>query len=255
MRNIYITVCVMLLGALFASCEKSLPVYDHDECYLRFKYESSSDSLLNRSFVYTSAEVDTVWLDVQLMGNIDEERDRPFTLKQVKTGINDAVAGVQFVDLNDPGLVKDFYYIPKGEAERQVPIILRKTEAMDTVYFTLKVAFESNDEFGYGSKEYACKTISVSNQVSKPKGWDTEMNLNYYLGTYGKEKHKFMIRVPREKWDDDEMIWDDNYMTIWNDYISYDSNYCTYVVGIFKQELAKLTEPLYEENGDPVTFP
>ena len=95
MAKRYILAMLLVLCAVtgaMVSCEKALPVYINDECYLKFVYENDADSVVNFSFAYGEKQIDTVWLPVRIMG-FTVDCNRPVHLRQMETGTTDAVSG------------------------------------------------------------------------------------------------------------------------------------------------------------------
>lgn len=244
---------------LFASCEKDPEVYDNAECYLRFVYNEDrlSDSTVNYSFAYGADEVteDTVWFTVSIMG-FTSDSDRPFILEQVKTGGRDAMAGEHYVPFDDAALAAEFYYIPRGKTERKVPVVLKRDASLKTDDYILRVTIRANKHFARGSKEFIYKNITFADRLIQPDNWDRYCNSQYdqlIFGPWGENKHRFMIRVTGEKWDNDYIL------NTWKNYMESDPGYVTYMKNLLKTELAKYNEELGEEgplkdNGIPVSF-
>lgn len=233
---------------LFTSCEKDPSVYENEKCYLRFVYANAGDSTLGRSFAYGAEEQteDTVWLKVSIMG-FTSDRDRPFMLKQVKTGGQDAVAGTHYVDFNDARLAAEYYYVPKGETEREVPVVLKRDASLKTNDYTLRVTIEANEYFALGSKEYLYKTVTLADRLVKPDNWDRYVKSLYgqtILGTWGENKHKFIVRVTNEKWDDEYIL------NTWKYYLENDNGYIDYIKNLLKSELEKYNAD--PENNGPL---
>ena len=240
--------CLALAAMLWASCEKALPVYENKDCYLKFVYENDADSIVNYSFAYGNDLVDTVWLKVRIMG-YTADYDRPVQLRQVLTGKDDAPANERYVAFDDTQLVANYYKIPSGEIEAELPVVLKRAPESDTIEYVLKVAFQENDAFHIGSKENAYKKILISNQLVKPTQWDAYCS--YYLGEWGKRKHEFMIEVTGEKWDNEYVD------EVWTVYFQNDMNYCNYIRSLLVEALAEYEAEhgtMREEDGTPVSF-
>lgn len=238
---------LLFMASLFLwSCEKALPVYENKDCYIKFVYENAADSVVNYSFAYGNAMIDTVWLKVRIMG-FTADYDRPILLRQVLTGDNDAEPGELYVPFGD--LAADFYKIPSGAIEAELPVVLKRAPDTDTSDYILKIAFQENAAFQYGSKEASYKKIIISNQLVKPTNWDNDCS--YYLGEWGKRKHEFMIEVTGERWDDEYVD------GTWHDYVWNDSNYCNYIRNLLVEALEEYNAEygeLKEDNGTPVVF-
>lgn len=237
-----------LLGtaSLFTACEQELPVYSDPQSRLKFNYIYAQDTLTNKSFAYHNSPTDTVWVTVQLMG-FPADVDRIIPLKQVPVGEYDAVPGEHYVPFDDPELVSKYYYMPKGEVVREVPIVLKRSSSLETNDYNLRVTIGENEFFSPGAKESLYKRVVISGQLVKPKDWE-----DYFLGQYGRVKHRFMIDATGFKWDDDYVTNTFYY------YQKYDQNYCFYIVGLLSQALAEYEAEhgiLYEEDGTVVSFP
>ena len=72
MKKLYKSLFVLCMAFPFVSCEKDLPVYDYEECGLMFEYQYARDSTYSYSFAFGPSDVtvDTVELDVALLGNV-----------------------------------------------------------------------------------------------------------------------------------------------------------------------------------------
>lgn len=244
-----------IIAPLLVSCEEDLPVYNNKESGLKFIYKdvygntSRRDTLSNYSFAYDVIEVDTIWLKVQLLG-FPMDKDRRISLKQYSTGDNDAVAGEHFIPFDDADLVEKFYYIPKGETVRDIPVILKRAPSLKEANYTLRLIFELNEEFSFVDRDWNFKRIIIADQLIKPNKWDSYCK--YFLGNYGPVKHDFIIKNSGQKWDD-------KYVNeVWLNYFQKDQNYCFYFVGAMNEALAAYEKEhgkLYEEGNIPVTFP
>ena len=238
---------LLLATPLFMAYEADLPVYQNEECWLKFEYEHRSDTLTNKSFAYHENSTDTVWVLVRIMG-FPSEQDRIIPLKQVPTGNHDAISGEHYIPFDDAELLQKYYFIPKGEIEREIPIVLKRTPSLKEADYTLRLTFGTNESFSPGSKETIHKRIVIADQLIQPNSWQS-----YFLGIYGQEKHRFMIRTTGFKWDDEFM--DD----VWMYYMQYDQNYCFYLVGVLNKALSEYEAEhgrLYEADGvTPVDFP
>jgi hypothetical protein len=228
MNKTLIFIGMALVLALFTGCEEDLPKYSDSQGYLGFVYDNSADSILNYSFVYSGGkEMDTVWIEVQTVGFLSDQ-DRPYTVKQVTTGNNDAVAGTHFVSLDDPSITQ--YMVVKADSTTsRFPIITKRDESLSDTTFNLKLEIADNGTFKPGYKERRYKTVTITSMLSKPTQWNSYMD--YYFGQWGPVKHQFMIDVTGEKWDDDYIK-----------SIIYDYGYVSFLIN-------KLDRALAEENA------
>ena len=271
---------ILVAGALIfglSACEKDLPEYETTVCQLNFKYgttDISTDKVTDEmregahSFKLNSGigvNVDTVWVRVATMGYLSDEA-RPFELEQVMTGERDAVAGKHYVAFTDAEM-QSWYYIPAGQAEVLVPIVVKRDPSLETEGdVVLKFTFKENEYFKLGYPEFAVYSIVISDQLAKPTMWTT-CNLNYYFGAYGPVKHELMIAWTEQAWDDtyiESLFYEYRYSGGGVAWYPKDGNYISYLASWFAERLAKenaerLADPeigdVYREaNGDAVDF-
>ncbi len=246
----------MAATALFcASCEQDLPVWEDQTARLNFYNENKADTLTSYCFVYhNEVPQDTIWMRVTTMG-FPADHDRQFELVQVMTGENDAEAGKHYVGFDNAELRKH-YVIKADSVGAYFPVVvLRHDSEADKVY-NLKFTIKDNDEFKVGYQDFLYKYVAITDMLVKPSNWTGLMN--YMFGQYGVEKHKFMIKVSGE-------MWDEEYITKnkFNKYAEADQNYMFYLASTFQAALDKENEeraargegPLCEANGSIVYFP
>ncbi|HBB07780.1 MAG TPA: hypothetical protein DCZ73_08475 [Bacteroides sp.] len=201
MKKLYKSLFVLCMAFPFVSCEKDLPVYDYEECGLMFEYQYARDSTYSYSFAFGPSDVtvDTVELDVALLGNV-VDYDRVISLRQIPTGNNDAQAGVHYVPFDDPSLVSK-YVLPANATSAVIPVVLLRDASLQEADHMLKVTFQSNDDFSFVSKEQSYRNIVIADQLIKPNNWDSYCR--HFFGTYGKVKHQFMIDETGFRWDNE----------------------------------------------------
>lgn len=258
----YIFVFSLLATLFVTSCEKDLPLYDDQQARLNFRYTTPGstvtnlgDSIVGYSFVYNShLTQDTVWLQLRTSGFLSSV-DRPFELKQVETGENDAVPGVHYVSFDDPEYKQKYLVVKADSIDVTVPVILLKDASLNDATYSLRIEVKDNEYFKSGYKELKYKRINFTNQLVKPTYWNFLMN--YYMGSYGKVKHQFMIDNTKYKWDDDYL------KSIGVHNSSVDQTFLIYIGNkLYKllnelnaQRAAQGLPDLQEEDGTFVTFP
>lgn len=182
------------------------------------------------------------------------------------TGERDAVAGKHYVAFTDAEM-QSWYYIPAGQAEVLVPIVVKRDPSLETEGdVVLKFTFKENEYFKLGYPEFAVYSIVISDQLAKPTMWTT-CNLNYYFGAYGPVKHELMIAWTEQAWDDtyiESLFYEYRYSGGGVAWYPKDGNYISYLASWFAERLAKenaerLADPeigdVYREaNGDAVDF-
>ncbi len=200
------TCCLLTLFAMLflSSCEKDIDSYDDEQARLNF-YNYQNDQKIDNvsySFVYHGSTTmqDTVWVNVKTIGFLSDT-DRPIALKQVATGENDAVPGTDYVSFDDSSLQQ--YYVVKADTNSaRIPVIVKRTADMKTTEKTLRITFADNGVFQPGYEKNAFFTIKISDILTKPNAWDANY-LYYYICTWTRGIHQFLIDQTGEPWDDE----------------------------------------------------
>lgn len=249
-KSLYILLSLVALTGM-TSCEKDLPVYSEETCWLNFYYATKSEvHETDYSFVYSGSSVtqDTVWVSVSTLGFV-KDVDRPLALKQVETGENDAVAGTHYVSFDDESL-KKYYYMPAGATVTKVPVVVLRDASLKTTAVNLQIGIKENENFKPGYEDNQSHLVTISDKLTKPSSWDDNY-FDYYVSLYTKGVHQFMIDVTGEKWDDEYI-----------NKISTDSGYIQYLNTFFKKKLEEVNAArlaaglgvLCEEDGTPVVI-
>lgn len=255
MKKTLLFITAALAGLLTTSCEQDLPVWEDHTARLNFYNESKTDTLQSYCFVYhNEVPQDTVWMRVTTMG-FPADHDRTFELQQVMTGEDDAVAGTHYVAFDNAELRKH-YVIKADSVGAYFPVVVLRHETEADKVFTLKFTIKDNDEFKVGYNDLLYKYVTITDMLVKPSNWTGLMN--YMFGQYGTEKHKFMIKVSGN-------LWDEEYIAAnkFNNYSQADQNYMFYLSTMFQEALDKENAeraargegPLTEANGSIVFFP
>jgi hypothetical protein len=259
--------CLLLLWGA-ASCENDLPLYDTPDCWLNFEYRNNSGTLVYDStlitpamressytFVYSGDDVvvDTVWVKVNTIGFLSD-RDRPLALAQLPPAPGDttamAVIGEHYVAFDSPEMAP-YYVIPAGAMEANIPIVVKRAASLADGDVRLKFTFKENAHFKLGYAHMVERSLLISNRLSMPNNWESS-RANVAFGAYGPVKHKFLIDVSGEAWDEAYIA----------ELMAGDSGYVTYLADIYRLKLAELNAeraaeglaPLSEADGSPVVI-
>lgn len=199
MKTIPFYINILLLLLVTASCKENEAFFYQNDPAIYFANEPRElngqlDSIPYTFFIGPDNVVDdTVYVKVCLSGLI-VDYDRPINL--VQTNVNDedaAIPGVHFIGFDDPSVV-DSVCIPKGKAVGYIPVILLRDISLKTQEKRLKLTVEQNEHFRPGIDKFRKFTVIVTDDVIKPKLWDTVWHL-YFGRTFGREKMKFIIQV------------------------------------------------------------
>lgn len=265
MRNIKLNkIAFSLLSAcvVFAStsCEDVIEVFNQGEEYnkILFPYVVNDDAKTDeaKSFAYDEMDVlrDTVWVEVMTMGYTSDV-DRPISVEQVQldsVDVYNAVPNTHFIAF-DNAAVSEQFVIKAGESSAKLPIIVLRDESLKEDVYAIRFKLVANEHFGIYYADNAAPVDSyydvyVTNMLAKPSTWDSYSWMPYRYGDYGEQKHRFLIDISGEKWDDEYLATLSSNMTLMDMWWTY-----------AKSELVKYNEanevPLTEKDGTVVVFP
>ncbi|WP_443939483.1 DUF4843 domain-containing protein [Pedobacter sp. MW01-1-1] len=178
-------VFLAFITMLFANCKKNDPKIYDEKPAVYFSAFSTTDSLF-RSLVAIKTDNDTVWLNIQLLGNAIAQ-NTSFKLV-IDPQYSTAIESKHYQKL------KDNYVLPAGKFSVLVPIILYKTDpdlTAKSVRMGIKIISSDDLDAGYQNKLNA--HIIFTNQLVKPSYWDSYLSI--YYGTYSRVKHTKAIQV------------------------------------------------------------
>ena len=243
---------LLLAATTLAGCEKDLPVYDYPDNALNFSVtldeETGEVVEKNYSFVYAGDNVttDTIWITVNTQGFLADE-PRPFLLQQITAGEGrkDAQPDIHYVSFDSEIMRTRHLVIPAAANKHRFPVVVMRHESLSEGDVCLFFQIKPNEYFTQGLIPYRTVKIVISNSLKRPEGWE-----EYYFGTYGPVKHKFMI-------DETGLRWDDEFCTNLTDF-----GYIQYLTMFLHQRLQEVNaerkrqglDILKEANGKPVRF-
>lgn len=202
----------------------------------------------NFTFVYSPSSqiVDTAYFNIFASGG-PVAYDRYFTLRQVNLDeVENAVAGIHYLAFNTE-TTNELQCIRAGEVSAQCGIVLLRDSSLQTTEVTLAFVLEQSDDFELGDPDYLYRKLEFTDQLTKPNTW-TDYLTGSFLGKYSKTKHRFMIDVTGQPWNDEFII------QAMRSYAEF-----TYWVNRVKKALAEYNNanpdnPLRDENGDLIEF-
>lgn len=252
--NYFLGVLVLLI----ISCKENEPFLFEDVATLQFGpppgaiYQPGSSavgSVTAYTFFYQGEDVDrdTVYFDIYAIGGLSS-KDRPFKLEQQPLeNVNNAVAGVHYVSLDDPAVQKE-YTIKAGQMHSRVPVVLLRDVSLKTSDIVLNIGIVESADFKNGERDFLWRNLTVTDRINQPAAWSGFYQNNYY-GKYSARKHKFMIEVTGE-------LWDQTFMTS----VHADLTELAYYMSVIKTALIDYNklhpaDKLKDEFEDFVTFP
>lgn len=246
-RCLSIAIPVSLL--VMSGCKKaeiaSTGSYQDAVYFVHNQYDENIDST-NFSFIALSdsIKVDTLWLPVRIAGNVSAS-DRTITLEAVDS-VSTAIAGTHYKLLT--------YVMPKDSFTTNLGVLLYRTPDLQNKVVTLTLRIVPDKDFPvlmhdtlasdgsmYSNSTYR---INFTDELIEPSDWPTF--LVYLFGAYSKTKYRFIIDVTGQT----------QFPISGAGALSYSQ--LLYYQGICETALASYNAangPLYDENGNPVTFP
>ena len=247
--------------------------------YMDFKggnfvqFSSSAEEVY--TFAYFSSEKQKDTLNIGIM-SIGEVVDYPRTIRfeQVTKeweytydaeDPNKVVDSV-YVDMKFPA-VKGVHFeafggenneliLPANQNEIKVKIVVkREDESLRTEACKLELRLLPSDDFRTGVPKNIVKKITISDKLERPTIWkDTDYTCSIYLGNWSEVKHRFMIDVTGEKWDND-------FIKVYIKTGYQPTPEGRFLLQKIKKELENYNAdpannpPLMDENGHEVVFP
>lgn len=259
---------MLAAGALSAACSENPGLYEPGDDRVMFLLKgddghtylkNNTDTILSYSFVYNSLETDEVPVGVKTIGMLSD-RDRTVSIRQVPTGLADAVPGVHYVALTDPWY-NGKLVIPAGKTSAQLPIKVLRDASLKDGAVNLRLQIVENEYFRPGIAIRTELLVTLSDQLSKPENWHAQTVRHF--GAYGPVKHQFMIDASGEKIDENYFL-ELGFMMGGGFAPTFDESYVGYTVARFREKLAAenlrrqgLTPPLEalkEADGNLVSF-
>lgn len=209
-------VIYLLSIALFAisSCKESPYMFFDSEN--RVQMQSQEDILY--SFYYEPEDFTehTLYINVQAIG-MPKDNSQKVTLEQVTESYviyeydnngaivdsvvheytNKGVAGTHYVKLDDPRVSEQFI-IPANKYQGKIPIIVKRDKSLKKEDIRICLKIVANEDLKLGQSNYLRKTIIISDKLSMPNLWP-----DYMFGDYSATKHAFMVKIAKEKLDDE----------------------------------------------------
>ena len=162
-----------------------------------------------------------------------------------------AVAGVHYESLGE----KNELILPANQNVLKLHVIVNREDAgLRKNARKLVLRLLPSDDFQTGEVNKLVKNITISDKLERPTRWkDNSYYYKLYLGNWSEVKHRFMIDITGQKWDNDFLVY------IIGNYDTYSLR--DYYLAKIKKALAeynadpKNNPPLKDENGKEVVFP
>ncbi len=268
------TYCRFLAGVCLSSvaggCSEHYMSYEGGD---RIQFAGKTEEVY--TFAYSSEETRKDTLKIKVM-TIGEVADHPRTVRfeqvtkewEYKYAEDDPnkIVDSTYVDMKYPAVAGTHFELLDSDDGKTFVLPARKHE------MTLRIAVFRNDTdlqknarklyirllpsaaFQEGIPNYTMKRIVISDKLERPTLWkDTDYECDLYLGKWSEAKHRLLINVTKEKWDN----------ACIRLYLKDRDNAALryFYLQKVKRALAAYNAdpnnnpPLKDENGDEVTFP
>lgn len=258
--------CV-ILGGLY-SCSPDYMPFEGSNC---IQFNTSTEEVHTFAYYPESIQKDTLYVDIVTVGDVvNYPREIKFeqitkewkyrydtadTTKVVDSTYVDmeypAKSGVHFEALSE----NNTWILPANQNKLSLQVVvLRNDEALQKNAHKLVLALQPSKDFELGEQKKLFKTIVISDKLERPTRWkEDSWEVQTYLGAWSETKHRLLIDVTGQKWDNDflyYMLYDfdaelerDYYLTKTKKFLAeYNANPAN-------------NPPLKDENGKEVVFP
>ena len=237
----------------------------------RIQFKTARDEVYTFAYFPAGKQKDTLHIGIATIGEI---RDYPR-----KVGFEQVTKEWKYIyDEKDPRKIKDSVYtdmeyralagkhfepigenneliLPAGSNMLVLDIIVKRQDAaLRKNAHKLRLRLLPSSDFDTGEPGNSVKNIVISDKLERPTRWKDK---SYYyqtkVGKWSERKHRFMIEVIGEKWDNDFLRY------IINNRYTYALR--DYYLEKIKRALAEYNAnpvnnpPMKDENGEEVVFP
>ena len=247
--------------------------------YMSFKGNDMIQFVTKTDEVYTFAyftddkQVDTLNIGIMSVGEVvDFSRTVKFEqiLKEWKYVYSEddpqKIVDSSYVDMEYPAVAGKHFEIldcVNNEAtllanhnQLNLRVVVKRDDSnLKKNAYVLKLHLLPSSDFGTASIDYLTKRIVISDKLERPTQWkDNNYYCSRFIGPWSEVKHRFMINVTGEKWDNDCIK---RYIKGGFEYAAIRDFYLKKI----KKELEKYNAdpknnpPLRDENGFEVVFP
>lgn len=234
MRNMFCILLLLGLSFCLASCEMDLEPYNETVDRVAFDYNPESESGEKYTFAYYPDDVseDTVYVEVQLYGNLSPQPRKVSIVQQEVDGVDNAMSGIHYVPFSE---LSSSYIIGANETNVKLPIVFKRDGSLKEKEHVLEIRLtEEGSDFKLGAPNRIVKRLVISDILLKPTTWGGAAD--WYLNGYGLEKHRLMINAAAPY---GVLINDDWVESVIN---GGDMGYINYWISIFEEELQKVND-------------
>ena len=200
----------------FTACNEDLMSYSGGN---KARFADATQAVYSFAYLAETIQLDTIDVDIMTVGEVTEHA-RTVRFEQVKKDWkysydpNDAnkIIDSTYVEMDFPAEEgKHFELLNAKNGSIEIPAQANKVTLQIKVNRAdpglkkearkLYLRLVPNETFGIISEKSALKKIILSDKLEKPAQWKGYY-ADLYLGNWSEVKHRFMINVTGQKWDD-----------------------------------------------------
>ena len=259
---------IVMVCSMICSCSEEYMSFEGTD---RIQFKTKTEEVYTFAYYPESIQKDTLQIELISVGEVtdyprtvrfeqvtkewkytyDEEEPEKVVDSTYVDMEFPAVAGVHYESLGE----KNELILPANQNVLKLNVIVKREDAgLRKNARKLVLRLLPSDDFQTGEVNKLVKNITISDKLERPTRWkDNSYYYKLYLGNWSEVKHRFMIDITGQKWDNDFLVY------IIGNYDTYSLR--DYYLAKIKKALAeynadpKNNPPLKDENGKEVVFP
>ena len=237
----------------------------------RIQFENRTNEVYSFTYFPESVKTDTLNVKIVTVGEV-VDRPRKIRFEQVTKEWEykydeenpTKVVDSSYVDMKFPAMAGVHFeafgennelILPANQNALNLKVIVKRSDTdLQKNARKLVLRLLPSEDFATGVPAWLTKSITVSDKLERPARWkDNSYYYKLYLGNWSETKHRFMINVTGQTWDNDFLLY------IVNSYDTWALR--DYYLAKIKKALAdynadpKNDPPMKDENGNEVVFP
>ncbi len=183
-KKSFVPIIVVLAVSIWACENDPAGFYEGRQAVYFPAFSVNADSTVF-SFLGSAKDVDTVFIDVKLLGYARPETQTMAV--RVNPDLTTAVDGVHFES------IRPYYEFPPNTYDYQLPIVLKNHPDLDETTVTLAIEIIESEDLEVAFMDHSRARIVFSNIVMKPAIWD--QYLAPWFGAYSRIKHIVCMEI------------------------------------------------------------
>lgn len=178
---------IIIIAGIWSCSEDSFISFNSD----RYSALNILTPKAQKNFYFIDSEqlIDTVYIDVQLVGAISD-KDRFFKVGLIDS-LTTASEGIHFEPLQEN------YLFPADQYESSFSVLVKRDLSMLDSIFTIGLMIMDNETFIGSMEGYSFSQIEVLDYAYKPEWWSMQNGAleNSWWGRYHPKKHELLLNL------------------------------------------------------------